>query len=505
MRERMPKKKKKKAGKKDELDYTFTADHTMAKVRIYKGADDRVHNYEITIPKLEEGTMAFLDDIKTKLLKEIKISQEEALDIRMAEQLRLKFIDMGKRMIKEQMPDLNENKLNFIAERVMQEMLGLGELEFLLRDDYIEEICVNTAAEPVWVYHRKFGWLKSNLKIPNEYQVLNYASSIARKVGRQINVQNPLLDAYLVSGDRVNATIYPISAFGNTITIRKFAREPWTITDYIKLKTISSDVAALLWLAMQYEMSLIVAGGTGSGKTSFLNVLSAFIPQNQRIVSIEQTRELSLPSYYQWVPLVVREITSEGRGEISMLDLMVNSLRMRPDRILIGEIRRAEEAQVLFEAMHTGHSVYATLHAETVSETFRRLKNPPINIPGMMLSSLHLIVAMYRDKRRWIRRVFELGEIIPSESGEEDVKAHILYKWKAKNDSIEQTDKSRRIMEYIKTFTNLDDSEIKNTLRERKEILDYMVKKDIKTVDGVGDIISKYYDNPDAVIKMIRK
>lgn len=500
----MPKKTKESEEIK-EFKYSFTVGHTTADVRITKKKSEKVPTYNITIPKLEIGTAAFLDDIKTKLLKEIKISQEEALDIRMAEQLRTKFTNIGKKMIKQQMPHLSENKLNFIAERVVQEMLGLGDIEFLLRDDYIEEVCVNSSSQPIWVYHRRFGWVKTNMQINSEYQIMNYASSIARKVGRQINIQAPLLDAYLVSGDRVNATIYPISTFGNTITIRKFARKPWTITDYMKLKTISSDLAAFVWLAIQYEMSLIVAGGTGAGKTSLLNVLCSFIPQNQRIVSIEQTREISLPSYYQWIPMAVRQITTEGRGEVSMLDLMVNSLRMRPDRIIIGEIRRAAEAQVLFEAMHTGHSVYATLHAETVDEAFRRLKNPPINIPGMMLSSLHMIIAMFRDKRSGIRRVFELGEVLPTESGTEGAKSHILYKWNASNDRITATDPSRRLMDYIKTYTNMTDAEIKKTLKERKEILDWMVEKDKNTVEEVGDIISGYYDDPEEIMRMVRK
>lgn len=483
-------------------DYSFMAGQTQVKVKVYKKEGDKVKTYELEIPRLEEGTMAFLDDVKRRLLREINISHEEALDIRMAGQLRKKFIEIAKKMIREHMPDLTGKKLELISERIVQEMLGLGEMEFLLQDDKIEEICVNGSSEPLWIYHRDLGWMKTNIKMQNENEILNYASSIARNVGRQINIQNPLLDAYLATGDRVNATIYPVSSFGNTITIRKFARKPWTITDMIKTKTISSEVAALIWLAMQYEMSIIVAGGTGSGKTSFLNVISSFIPPNQRIVSIEQTREITLPSDYQWVPMVVRQVASEGKGEVSMLDLMVNSLRMRPDRIIIGEIRRAGEAQVLFEAMHTGHSVYATLHAETMDEAFRRLKNPPINIPAVMLSSLHMIIAMYRDRRLGRRRMFEFGEIVTSG---DDISSNLLYKWQASGDKIVKAGNSKKLMNYFRTYTNLSESEINKTLKERKEILDMMVKKNINTVEDVGNIISDYYNNPESVMKKLRK
>ena len=215
----------------------------------------------------------------------------------------------------------------------------------------------------------------------NEEMIYDYASMIARKVGRQINVLNPMLDAHLPTGDRVNSTVFPISQFGNTLTIRKFSKNPWTITNLIRSKTVSPEVAALIWICIQNELSLIVSGGTGSGKTSFLNAMAGLIPANQRIISIEDTRELTLPSFLHWIPMNTREANPEGKGEVTMLDLMVNALRQRPDRILVGEIRRQREAEILFEAMHTGHSVYATLHADNSEQTISRLLNPPINIP----------------------------------------------------------------------------------------------------------------------------
>ena len=472
-----------------------------ADVSIVKKDKERILTYELYIPELEEGTSAFVEDIKIKLLKRITISSQEALNIKMADELKIKFFESSKDMMRENMPNLSEEKLKPMAQRMVQEMLGLGDLEFLLRDNWIEEICVNGAGVPVWIYHRKYGWIKTNIFLPTESQIWNYASSIARGVGRQINTQTPLLDAYLGTGDRVNATLFPISNFGNTITIRKFARKPWTISDYITTKTISSDVSALLWLAIQYETNMIISGGTGAGKTSLLNVLSTFIPQNQRVVSIEQTREISLPPYLQWIPLVVREATSEGTGAVSMLDLLINSLRMRPDRIIVGEIRRAEEAEVLFEAMHTGHSVYATMHAETAYETLRRITSPPINIAPVMTESLHLIVSMYRDRRSNIRRVFEVAEVVSSER--EGIKANVIYMWKSYKDQIVASESSLRLLNYIKLHTNMDDRELRKDLEDKRSILEWIVKKKIATSEEIGDIISAYYDNPEEVIKKV--
>jgi flagellar protein FlaI len=353
-----------------ELDkYMVESEGTKAEVRVIQGSS--IKNYFIKIPRISETTELYIDDIKNDLLKNITISKSEVNDIEELVALKTRLRKEALLKTKEELPSASTKDHQFISSMIVQEMLGLGKLEFLINDDKVEEICVNGSKKPAWVYHKSHGWLETNIEIENESEIRAYASSIGRRVGRQITVNNPLLDAHLLSGDRVNATLAPVSVFGNTITIRKFSRKPWTITDLLANKTISYEAAAFLWLAIQYELNIIVGGGTASGKTSFLNVLSAFFPPNQRVISIEQTREITLPTHLQWVPLLVRQPTSEGKGEISMLDLMVNSLRMRPDRLVVGEIRRAAEASVLFEAMHTGHSVYSTLHAETAGETMR--------------------------------------------------------------------------------------------------------------------------------------
>jgi flagellar protein FlaI len=314
------------------------------------------------------------------------------------------------------------------------------------------------------------------------------------------------MDAHLTTGDRANATLFPISSNGNTLTIRKFARKPWTITDFIADGTISVDAAAFLWLATQYELNIIIAGGTASGKTSLLNALTCFIPPNQRIISIEDTREIQLPKFLHWVPLTTRQPNPEGKGEVTMLQLMINSLRMRPDRIIVGEIRRSREAEVLFEAIHTGHSVYATLHANTAEETFRRLTNPPINLPTTLLSSLQLIVVTHRDRRRQIRRILEITELIPS-GGLEEVKIELntVFRWNPSTDKIVQIEDSRRVWNDIKLFTGMDNKAIANDLEDKKRILRWLVEKKIDDINEVGKIVSDYYINPKTVLDRIKK
>ena len=191
-----------------------------------------------------------------------------------------------------------------------------------------------------------------------------------------------------------------------------------------------------MWLAIQNELSILVAGGTGSGKTSMLNVVSNFFPPNQRIISIEDTRELILPNNLHWVPLETRLPNPEGKGEITMLDLLVNRLRMRPDRIIVGEIRRQREAQVVLEAMHTGHSVYATIHANNADEVIVRLTNPPIDIPKPMISSLSLILVQSRNRRTGKRRTLQIAEVTPTGD------ANILMQLNVHDDVLEKINKS---------------------------------------------------------------
>jgi len=403
------------------------------------------------------------------------------------QKIKEKFGEEVKILIKRYFPQITKENSDLLVSYVIQQDLGLGDLETLLKDSFLEEIVINRAGEPVWVYHKKYGWLKTNVIPPNDAKIRHYSTMIAKEVGKEITMLKPLLDAHLKSGDRVNATLKPISSFGNTITIRKFAAKPWTVTDFIKTRTLSPSSAALMWLAVQNELSTLITGGTASGKTSMLNVLTNFFPPNQRIISIEDTREITLPNSLHWVPMETRLPNPEGKGGISMLDLIVNSLRMRPDRIIVGEIRRKEEAQVLFEAMHTGHSVYGTLHANNAHETIIRLTNPPIDIPKLMLPALSMIVVMNRNRRTGLRRILQMAEI--TKTGD----SRVLSQLDIAKDSLKKVQESEAIMNTLNLYTGMSDDEISRDLKEKEQALKWIVKKDITDVHKIGLLMAKYY------------
>ena len=464
--------------------YKIPCDGLDAIVEIIRSKNEYVPLYKISLPEIGEGTLAIVDEIREKLT--IQIPVKTSFNPQEYKRLIKQFKEKAKALLAEYLKGLDNNTMGYLAFYIISEML-LGRIEVLLRDDSLEEIVVNNSKEPIWVYHKKFGWLKTNMIINKEIQIENYARMIGRRVGRTINILEPLMDAHLISGDRVNATLFPISTKGNTLTIRLFKRNPFTIPDLIKNGTLNFETAALIWEAVQYEISAIISGGTASGKTTFLNTILSFVPPNQRIISIEDTRELNLPKFLHWVPLTVREPNPEGKGGVTMLDLLVNSLRMRPDRVVIGEIRREREAEVLFEAMHTGHSVYGTLHANTATETIRRMTSPPINLPIAEVEDLPMVLVMYRHRRLGIRRLFQVGEIIRGKD------PNIVYQWKPKGDKIKKIGDLKRINGIMKLFTGMSDREIKKDIDSKIKVLKEMVKENISGLEEVGKRIKEYY------------
>lgn len=477
--------------------YYVKSENIKVKVEIKQVPGEFTLIYNLAFPKFDKATRALIDDVKTNIVATTPLPTGKLLDAKLIMILKKEFREKAETILDKEIPDLEANKREFVLAIIINEMLGLGPIEFMLNDIYLEDIVVNSPDEPVWTYHKSYGWLKTNLSIPENAEIQNYASIIARRVGRQITNLDPILDAHLITGDRANATLSPVSSEGNTLTIRRFRREPWTIVDFIKNKTLNSEVAALIWFAMESEMNIIISGGTASGKTSLLNVCLPFIQPNHRIVSIEDTRELQLPKFLHWVPLVTREPNPEGKGEVSMLDLLVTSLRMRPDRIVLGEVRRENEAQVMFEAMHTGHAVYSTVHANTSNETLRRITSPPINIPVQMMEAVNMNIVMFRNRRTGIRRIIEIAELIPER---EEIRSNILYRWRSAEDNMESRSDSIRLMDDLALHNAMTKVEIATELEKKKMVLDWLVKRDYRDMQTVGSVTAQYYMDPQKVI-----
>ncbi len=479
--------------------YNYYSGNIPVIVTIEQNKEEFVLTYNVSIVAISENTEILLNKIRDELITKTGIRLEDMTDPKKSEFIRNKFKDTIVYLLSRYIPDIGQKTKDFLVTYLMHKSLGLGKIELLLDDKNLEEIVVNNASDPIWVYHHRYGWCKTNIYIESEEQIKHYASLVGRKVGRSITLLNPLLDAHLETGERFNATLNPISTKGNTLTLRKFNVKPITITNMLQENTISLPAASLIWASVEYELSALVTGGTATGKTVFLGAMCSFFPPNQRIISVEDTREIVLPKYLHWIPMLTREPNVEGKGEINMLDLIVNSLRMRPDRIVVGEIRRQREAETLFEAMHTGHSVYATLHANDTEETLNRLLNPPINIPKSSLPAISMMIIMYRNRRTGIRRVFQISEV------EKDSSAKVLMQYDLRQDKIFTINRSQRLLPELQIQTGFTPQEINQDLKEKAQILSWLVKKKIDVVDDIGKIVGTYYTDREKILNFIRK
>ena len=486
------------AGKAEVLD-------AYGNVRILRVKGEPVPIYEIRLPKLSREEEELFKRIKDRAITELQIDPSAFPDL---EERRRVFMNAVRRMIKEEAPHFSEGRIEVLTEMIVQSMIGYGKLDPLVRDDNLEEIMVIGTNRPVYVWHRRFNMCKTNIIFPEEKEILNIIERIAREVGRRIDQQSPLLDARLPDGSRVNATIPPISLDGPTITIRKFKKDPLTIVDLIKYGTMNTDIAALLWIFVDglgvKPANVLVAGGTGSGKTTTLNSLAMFIPPSERVITIEDTAELQLPVEH-WIRLETRPPNVEGRGEITMDDLVKNTLRMRPDRIIVGEVR-GPEARTMFTAMNTGHDgCMGTIHSNSARETIVRLESPPMNVPKIMIPALDIIIMQVRfhsRKKGTIRRITEIAEISGIEG--ESVQLNKLYKYDPAKDELIPTGVPSRTLNTLAHHTGMSISELEFEKEKRKIILDWMIEKGIRSIEKVGYYIRQFYIDEEALLKKIQ-
>lgn len=409
------------------------------------------------------------------------------------------------KLIKTYMPEIES--ATGAANYILDYSIGYGPLAIPMRDPHLEEIMVNGFEKNAFVLHKDFGMCKTNIIFREKNTFLTYLlNRIAKHAKRKFTATSPLLDARLPDGSRANATFPNVTPFGPTLTIRKFTYIPLSIVDLIEKKTMTSQLAAFLWLMIEgmniEPKNIIFTGGTSSGKTTTLNACSAFISHRDRIVTIEDTIELNLGSRENWIQMEAKPKTKDI-PEITMDELLQNSLRMRPDRILVGEVR-GPEAQTMFVAMDTGHSgCLGTLHSNTAREMLIRLKNHPMSVPEQMLPLLDLIVVHYRMYDRELGLIRRIAQVAEISRMEEKVLLSNIFEWNHKSDSIYRTDTPSHVMQLLSDKTGLTKKALQNEMIVRQRMLEWMMENNIRSNPEVEKVIQEYYYSPNTVLEKI--
>ena len=389
---------------------------------------------------------------------------------------------------------------------VFREFIGYGPIDIVMKDDGIEDISCDGHHVPIFLYHKKYEAISTNIHFENEEHLNSFVVRLAQICGKQISIYSPIVDGKLPDGSRLQTTLARTVTKGSTFTIRRFRENPLTPIDLIEFKSLSTDMAAYFWMALENGASILFCGGTASGKTTALNALSLFIPSSHKIITIEDTREISLP-HKNWIADTTRQGFSSSEEnktgkDIDMFDLIRAALRQRPKVVMVGEVR-GKEAYSLFQAMATGHTAYSTIHASTIHTLIQRLENAPISLPRALLTSLDIIVFQNAIDigEKTVRRMTSVTEVIKLDPDSNQLIFMEPFKWISKTDDRFESSHSSKVLNNIKAQNDWNDKQLDRELENRKTILEWMRKKNIRDYIEVGKIVSEYKKHPEALLK----
>jgi flagellar protein FlaI len=409
------------------------------------------------------------------------------------------------KLTKERIAELEEISKKKIFYHLFKEFIGYGKIDIIMEDEGIEDISCDGFEVPVFIYHKKYDEISTNVKFDNEFELDSFVIRLAQICGKQISIYSPIVDGKLPDGSRLQTTLAKTVTKPSTFTIRKFKENPLTPVDLIGFRSMSLDMAAYFWFAIENGASILFCGGTASGKTTALNALSLFIPSSHKIVSIEDTREVSLP-HSNWIAGTTRQgfsASDEKTGkDIDMFDLIRAALRQRPKVIIVGEVR-GKEAYSLFQAMATGHTSYATVHASDIHTLIQRLENPPISLPRALLTSLDIIAFQNAIdiSGKTVRRMTSVTEIVKLDPDTNQLIFMEPFKWVSKTDDRFDSGGASKILNNIRLQNDWTEEQLQQEIKNRIFILNWMSKKNIKDYREVGKIVSEYGKNPEKLLK----
>lgn len=461
--------------------------------------------YYVIEPVLTAVEMDLLDKIKINLIEKLDVDFSTLRKENARSYLNQKFEETVNVMAL----SLPENKRRQILYYIERDFVGLGKIEPLMKDPNIEDISCDGIGIPIFIYHRNplIASIKTNVFFNTAEELDIFVNKISQRCGKNISIAQPLIGGTLPDGSRLQTTLgTDIARKGSNFTIRKFTERPLTPVHLLRFKTLDSKVLSFLWLAVEYGRSILITGGVATGKTTMLNALSLFIKPELKIVSIEDTAELLLP-HPHWVPSVARlpiaEIEGKKLGEVDLFDLLRESLRQRPDYLIVGEVR-GREAYVLFQQIATGHSSMSTIHADSIERLVDRLTTPPISLPASLIEALDLVIFVVRIKygSSYVRRINTIYEILGFDREKNFPIVNEIFRWKASNDTYEATNPSV-VLKKISQQYGISEQILQKEISNRTKILNWMADNGIEDYLDVSKIIKVYYSNPEDVLNSI--
>ncbi|MDH5595912.1 MAG: type II/IV secretion system ATPase subunit [Candidatus Bathyarchaeota archaeon] len=458
--------------------------------------------YEVIEPTLLEEEETQLKEIKALLMEEITVNFKD-LETRERAEEYLKH--KVREVIKGYHLKIAEEAIDKFMYYIVRDFIGYGKIDPVMKDHLIEDISADGVNIPIYIWHREYESLPTNIIYKNVNELNSFIIRLAYLAKKNVSIASPMLDASLPDGSRIQLTYgAEVTRRGSTFTIRRFRANPLTISDLISFNTLSSDLAAYFWYAIENRASILVAGGVASGKTTTLNCLSMFIKPELKIVSVEDTAELNLP-HENWIPSIVRPgflYEQKATGAITLFDLLKAAVRQRPDYIIVGEVR-GEEAYTLFQAMATGHLGMSTVHAESVDAVIHRLESEPMSIPRPLLSMIDVVMIQLRTEieGKPSRRALTVTEMVALDPKTKELLTNDVYRWDAKHDAFLYSGRSYILERNMKKL-GLNTKEIQEEIHRRKTVLEWMVGNKIRRYTDVAAVIREYYANP---IRIYRK
>ncbi len=458
--------------------------------------------YHVLEPSLLDEERAALNKIREIMFQVLDINLNSIGSRSKAEEWLRKYI---KRIVKGYKIKVGEGSLEKIAYYLTRDLINYGKIDPLMYDHMIEDISCDGPGIPVYIWHRTYESLPTSIIFENENELDSFVIRLAYLAGKHISIANPMLDASLSDGSRIQLTYSrEVTRKGGTFTIRRFRADPLTISDLVTFNTMNSMMAAWFWFMIERKANILIGGGTASGKTTSLNALSTFIPTYDKVITIEDTAELNLP-LENWISSIARlGFGASSAADITLFDLLKAAMRQRPDYVIVGEVR-GQEAFTLFQAMATGHGGLSSIHADSVASTFSRLETEPMNIPRSLLTILHVVAmqAKVRLAERITRRITSIVEVVEMDPVSKEIITNEVFRWDPQRDAFMFSRKSVLLDRFTRDF-GLTGEYVSNELERRSMLIEWMVRSKIRRVGEVGRAIRDYYADPEGAIEKVK-